>query len=326
MERIAEEVEPVERSGRTSARLAAGRHGAGPGSRGRLSLRRLGGQAHLYMALPAFLLFSLFFLYPLGRSIGLSLTDWNGIGRPVFIGIRNFVAFFTDARALGDVKTTVFFALGSAPLLNLFGLLYALLLGEGFRGRGFARAVVYMPAVISPLIMGFLWYYLLQPYRGLLAGALAAAGMPVAVNWLARPGSALVVLVLVNVWQYVGITMVVYLAGLKSIPPEMYEASRLEGAGGGQTLRFVTLPLLAPAIRVNVVTNIIGSLSVFDVIVSLTDGGPGYATESLSLYILRMVYGSQTGYSTAVALILFAIILVPVVVSLRLMRRAQYEL
>ncbi len=106
----------------------------------------------------------------------------------------------------------------------------------------------------------------------------------------------------------------------------MYEASRIEGAGRLATLRYVTLPLLAPAIRVNVVTNIIGSLSVFDVIVSLTDGGPGYSTESLSIYILRMVYGSQTGYSTAVAMILFAIILVPVVIALRLMRRAQYEL
>jgi raffinose/stachyose/melibiose transport system permease protein len=306
--------------------------GTGPAARGRLSprghlsLRRLAGQWHLRMALPAFLLFALFFLYPLARSIGLSLTDWNGIGKATFVGLRNFGAFFTDARALGDVKTTVLFALGSAPLLNLFGLLYALLLSEGFRGRGFARAVVYLPAVISPLIMGYLWYYLLQPYRGLLAGALAGAGMHATVNWLARPGSALVVLVLVNVWQYVGMTMIVYLAGLKSIPTEMYEASRIEGAGRWATLRYVTLPLLAPAIRVNVVTNIIGSLSVFDVIVSLTDGGPGYATESLSIYILRMVYGSQTGYSTAVAMILFAIILVPVVISLRLMRRAQYEL
>lgn len=294
--------------------------------RGRLPRLRIAGQWHLWMALPAFLLFSMFFLYPLARSIGLSLTDWSGIGRPRFIGLGNFASFFTDPRALGDVKTTVLFAIGSAPLLNLFGLLYALLLSDGFRGRGIARAAVYLPAVISPLIMGYLWYYLLQPYRGLLAAAIAGVGLHSTVNWLARPGSALVVLILVNVWQYVGMTMIVYLAGLKSIPPEMYEASRIEGAGRLATLRYVTLPLLAPAIRVNVVTNIIGSLSVFDVIVSLTDGGPGYATESLSIYILRMVYGSQTGYSTAVAMILFAIILVPVVVALRLMRRAQYEL
>ncbi len=311
MERFTEKVAPL---------------AAGPSRRGRLARRGFGGQWHLFMALPAFLLFSLFFLYPLARSIGLSLTDWNGIGTPVFVGLGNFAAFFNDARALGDVRTTVLFALGSAPLLNLFGLLYALLLSEGFRGRGVARAVVYLPAVISPLIMGYLWYFLLQPYRGLLATVLSGAGARVTLNWLARPGSALVVLVLVNVWQYVGMTMIVYLAGLKSIPPEMYEASRIEGAGRAATLRYVTLPLLAPAIRVNVVTNIIGSLSVFDVIVSLTDGGPGYASESLSYYILRMVYGSQTGYSTAVAMILFIIILVPVVVVLRLMRRAQYEL
>jgi len=316
----------MERHPEEVALRVVGAEGRRPSRAGRHGVLRLRGQLHLLMALPAFLLFAVFFLYPLVRSVGLSLTDWSGLGRARFVGLANFGAFFTDARALGDVKTTVLFALGSAPLLNLFGLLYALLLNDGFRGRGVARAAVYLPAVISPLIMGYLWYYLLQPYRGLLAQALAGAGVHATVNWLAHPGSALAALVLVNVWQYVGMTMIVYLAGLKSIPPEMYEASRIEGAGRWDTLRFVTLPLLAPALRVNIVTNIIGSLSVFDVIVSLTDGGPGYATESLSIYILRMVYGSQTGYSTAVALILFAIILVPVVISLRLMRRAQYDI
>lgn len=280
---------------------------------------------HKYMAVPALLVFAVFFLYPLARSIGLSLTEWNGITRPRFVGLANFAAFFSDPRALNDVKNTVLFAVGSAPLLNIFGLLYALILDRTFTGKGLIRAVVYLPAVISPLIMGYIWYLLIQPQRGLLFQSLNQLGLRVAGNWLDHSGTALAVLVLVNVWQFVGMTMVIFLAGLQTIPQEMYEASKVEGAGYFANLWYVTLPLLAPAIRINVITNIIGSLSVFDIIVSLTDGGPGYSTESLSIYILRMVYGSQTGYSTAVALVLFLIILVPVVVALRIMRRTQYE-
>lgn len=281
--------------------------------------------AHKYMALPALLLFGVFFLYPLVRSIGLSLTDWNGISRARFVGLENFIAFFSDTRALNDVKNTVLFALGSAPLLNIFGLIYALILDRSFVGKGIIRAVIYLPAVISPLIMGYIWYLLIQPERGLLFQSLQQIGLSVAGNWLDRSGTALAVIVLVNVWQFVGMTMVIFLAGLQTIPQEIYEAGEVEGAGYFATLWYVTLPLLAPAIRINVITNIIGSLSVFDIIVSLTGGGPGYSTESLSIYILRMVYGSQTGYSTAVALILFVIILAPVAVALRIMRRTQYE-
>ena len=132
--------------------------------------------------------------------------------------------------------------------------------------------------------------------------------------------TALMVLVLVNVWQFAGMTMIIYLAGLQSISSDVLEAALIDGASRGQRFMRVTLPLLMPSIRINVVTNIIGSLSVFDIIMSLTEGGPGYSTESLSIYIMRMCYGSRTGYSTAVAMILFVIILIPVLISMRLTR------
>ena len=277
------------------------------------------------MALPAFILFCIFFIYPLFQSIGLSLTNWNGFSKPTFIGIRNFIMFFSDSRALNDIKVTVLFALGSAPLLNIFGLVYALLLDKEFKGKSIVRVIVYLPAVISPLIMGYLWYFILQPQRGVLFTVLSRAGWVISGNWLGKSGPALVVLILVNVWQFVGMTMIIYLAGLQTISPEMYETSEIEGAGYWTTLWYVTLPLLLPSIKINVITNIIGSLSVFEIIIALTDGGPGYATESLSIYILRMVHGSFTGYSTAVALILFFIILIPVFISLKVMKRMEFE-
>lgn len=274
-----------------------------------------------FLSLPALLLFLMFFVYPLLKGIGMSLTDWDGMGEARFIGFKNFIDFFSDSRAMGDIRTTLVFAVGSAVLLNLAGLGYALLMNSDFPGKPLARVVIYLPAIISPLIMGYIWYFLLQPGRGFLCHACAQLGLPDLVgNWMGSYSSALATLVLVNVWQFAGMTMIIYLAGLQSIPSELLEAARIDGATVPQQFFHVTLPLLMPAIRINVVTNIIGSLSVFDVIMSLTEGGPGYATESLSIYIMRMCYGSKTGYSTAVAMILFAIILVPVLVALRLTR------
>ena len=290
-------------------------------------LRRAGSRLHLIMAVPALLLFGFFFILPLARGVWLSLTDWNGVSKANFVGLQNFVEFFHDPRALHDVLITVLFALGSAPLLNLFGLAYALVLDHEFRGRDLVRTMVYLPAIISPLIMGYIWYFILQPQRGVLWQIASSINPSFAGgNWLASPRAALVVLILVNVWQYSGMTMVVYLAGLQSIPSEVLEASAIDGASYFQTLCHVVLPILASSsVKINVITNIIGSLSVFDVIMALTEGGPGYGTESLSIYIMRMCYGSFTGYSTAVALVLFLIVLIPVLVSLRFFRSVEFE-
>lgn len=276
---------------------------------------------HTFMAIPAFVLYSVFFLYPLMKGIGMSLTDWDGISNAEFIGFKNFIKFFKDTRAINDIKTTILFALGSAPLLNIVGLGYALLMDSKFKGKGIARTLIYLPAIISPLIMGYIWYLLLQPERGFIYHVLDNIGKGDWFgNWLGSYSSTMLVLILVNVWQYAGMTMVIYLAGLQAIPGELYEAAKMDGASSAKGFRFITLPLLIPSIRINVVTNIIGSLSVFDIVMSLTSGGPGYATETLSIYIMRMCYGSKTGYSTAVALVMFVIILIPVLISMQLTR------
>ena len=274
-----------------------------------------------FLSLPALILFGVFFVYPLLKGIGMSMTNWDGMGEAKFVGLKNFVDFFSDERAMHDIKTTLIFAIGSAVLLNLVGLGYAFLMNSKFRGKSIARVIIYLPAIISPLIMGYIWYFLLQPGRGFLYHAFSQLGLPDPIgNWMSSYPSALAVLVLVNVWQFAGMTMIIYLAGLQSISSDVLEAALIDGASPWQRFAHVTLPLLMPAIRINVVTNIIGSLSVFDVIMSLTEGGPGYSTESLSIYIMRMCYGRRAGYSTAVAMILFLIILIPVLISMRLTR------
>ncbi|MFH2113271.1 MAG: sugar ABC transporter permease [Spirochaetota bacterium] len=278
------------------------------------------------MLIPAVLLFGMFFAYPLLRGIGLSLTDWDGIGTARFVGLDNFIQFFRDKRALRDVSNTVLFALGSAPGLVLVGLALALLIDHPARFSKGARTVIYLPAIVSPLVMGYVWYFLLQPGRGLIARAgHSAFGSSFAFDWLSRGDTALALLVAVNIWQYAGMTMVIFLAGLQAVPQEMYEAARLDGAGAWTCFRMITLPFLIPSMKVNVVTNIIGSLSVFDVVMGLTEGGPGYATETLSIYIMRKCFGSFTGYSTAVAVLLFLIILFPTAVYLRAVRFSEFD-
>ncbi|MCR5279641.1 MAG: sugar ABC transporter permease [Lachnospiraceae bacterium] len=275
-----------------------------------------------FLSLPALCIYFVFFVYPLLKGIGTSLTDWDGMTSPHFVGLANFAAFFRDSRAIHDIKTTLIFALASAVLLNLVGLIYALLMNTDFKGREIARVIIYLPAIISPLIMGYIWYFLLQPGRGYLFYAGKQLGLPDLIgNWMGQFGSTMGVLVFVNVWQFAGMTMIIYLAGLQAIPSELIEAAKIDGADRIQCFSKVTIPMLMPAIRINVITNIIGSLSVFDVIMSLTEGGPGYATESLSIYIMRMCYGNKTGYSTAVAMILFIIILIPVLISMRITRQ-----
>lgn len=281
------------------------------------------GSWHRYMAVPALMLFSIFFLYPLSRGVWTSLTAWDGFSTPKFIGLANYRNFFHDSRALRNIQNTVFFALGSAPLLNIVGLLLALLLNRSFKARAPLRSLLYLPSVISPMIMGSIWYLLLQPKRGLLAILLQRIGYISTSNWMLSGSNAMLVIILVNVWQYSGMTMIIYLAGLQAIPIEHFEAAELEGASRAKIFRFIVLPQLIPALKINVITNIIGSLSVFDAILALTDGGPGYDTESLSIYIMRMSYGNKTGYSTAVAMILFFIILIPVLISLQFFRSKE---
>jgi raffinose/stachyose/melibiose transport system permease protein len=268
-------------------------------------------------ALPALIVFFIFFIYPFLNGFWLSLTKWNGYTDPTFIGLKNFEDIFQDARALSAIKNTVVFALISTPLLNLFGLGYALLL-ENTRSMmvKVTRTLVYVPAIISPLIMGYVWFFIMKS-GGTGQALLSSLGLNALVfDWLAKPSLALALIITVNTWQFAGMTMIIYLSALQAVPQELYEAADVDGASYWQKLIHVKLPSITSAITINILTNIIGSLAIFDVIVALTDGGPGYATESLSIYIMRMSYGGSTGFAVAVAMVMFFITFIPVMTYL----------
>ncbi|WP_232958007.1 carbohydrate ABC transporter permease [Candidatus Izimaplasma bacterium HR1] len=279
------------------------------------------------MIVPAVLLFITFTLLPILFSIGLSLTDWNGYSSPDFIGLQNFIKFFEDERAMGAVENSVFFALLSVPLLNILGLSYAILLDRKFKGVNLVKAIVYIPAVISPLIMGYVWMFVLQDNHGAIYAVFEFIGRGEQyINFLGDPKMAMYIIIIVNAFQFVGLTMTIYAAGLQGIPQDLYESSAVDGATKFQQFKNITFPMLGPSIVINVITNIIGSLAIFDLVVSLTGGGPGYATESISLYIFRQSYGGQSGYAASVSLIMFVLVLVPVLISLRLMKKSRLHL
>lgn len=280
-----------------------------------------------FMALPAILLFLVFFLYPLCREIYYSMTDYNGIAAAKFIGLKNFIDFFHDSRAVQDIWNTLQFGFVSALALNVFGLIYALIFQNDTRFNRIARTVVYIPAVISGLIMGYIWLMILSPQTGSFYQMLSSFHLQnLYKDYLGSMKNAMWVIIAVNVWQFVGAPMIIYLAGLQAIGEDIYEASMIDGANYFQKLFRITIPLLIPSIRINVITNLIYSLAVFDVIVALTNGGPGFATESLSQFIYRNAYGGSTGYATAVAIIMFFIILIPVVISLTIINKKEVEM
>lgn len=280
------------------------------------------------MFLPATILFVLFFVIPLCQGIGVALTDWNGFSEErQFVGLKNFITFFSDPRAIGAIRTTLLFGLVSPLLLNLFGLLLALLVdSKKVKGRVFLRTIIYLPSIISPLIMGYLWTLILSPSTGVLDRAMQQLGINASFGWMGDVKKAIWLIIIVNVWQFVGGPMMIYLAGLQSIPTELYESAKIDGAGGWQKFRNVTWPLLYPSARINIFTNIIGSMAVFDIIMAITAGGPGYATESLSIYIYRQSFNGFAGYATAVAIIMFVLIAIPVAISMRWMKNTEAEM
>lgn len=276
------------------------------------------------MVLPEIILFVVFFAVPFISVIGMSLTNYNGIQSFDFVGLDNFRRLLGDARAMRDLQNTLLFGFVSAALLNVFGLLYALILEKDTRLNRLARTLIYVPSIISGFISGYIWKIILAADTGALYRVLETFGMlNLWTNYLADMDKAIWVVIVVNLIQFVGGTAIIYVAGIQSIDPELYDVARIDGAGYFKTLRYITMPLLTPAIRINVVTNIIGSLAVFDIIMSLTGGGPGYATESLSMFIYRNVYGGKTGYATAVSVVMIVIILIPVVVSMLEMNRRE---
>jgi raffinose/stachyose/melibiose transport system permease protein len=236
-----------------------------------------------------------------------AFTDWTGIGDFSFVGLDNFTALWSDEAARGSLVNTLLLTVAIVLVQNGIGLLLALGVHARIRSRALLRVIFFAPAVVSPVMVAFLWKYVYNPDQNEgLNGLLGAVGLGSwRQDWLGDPDLALWSVAFMVVWQFAGYSMVIFLAGLESVPDNLLEAAMIDGAGRWQRFRHVTWPLLAPAVTVNIMLSTIGGLKLFDQVYAATNGGPGYASETLStvLYKQAFVFGNY-GYSTAIALVL----------------------
>lgn len=298
--------------------------GAAPGRPRRRSAVR---QTALWFLAPAILIYVLVIVYPMVAGIWYAFTNWNGLDPDYkFVGLANFRRLFGDPQATSALKMTFTFAVGLALLQNIVGLVLALALNTRLRLRDPLRVLFFMPVVLTPLIISFLWKYIFAT-QGPLNMVLGAAGLTdLQQSWLGEPIPAVISILIAASWQSVGLAMVIYLAGLQSIPIELVEAARIDGGSYWQVFRFVTLPMLAPALTVTIVNSLITSMKFFDQIYVLTGGGPGYATETLSTLIYKTAFVfAETGYGSAISVVFTFVVGAIVLIALHALRNREVD-
>lgn len=261
--------------------------------------------------IPAICLIMFFVIRPFCETIYISLCKWNGYSpQKVFIGLKNYKDMFSDKRLLKALINTLIYGFGSTLIQNIIGLAAAFFVNSRFKGNNLVRVVIYMPIMISSLIMGYIMYFFLTFDNGVLNDIISIFSME-PVDYLADGRRGILFILLINSWQYAGYCMIIYLSGLQNIPQMYVEAAKIDGAGGFARLRHIILPMLVPAMTNAVVINLIGGLKLFDVIISLTNGGPNYTTNSMMTYLNSQYFLSEkAGYASAIGIATFVIIMV----------------
>jgi raffinose/stachyose/melibiose transport system permease protein len=285
------------------------------------SARRRSAAQPWWFALPAIAVFAVFFLLPNLLNFVYPFTDWSafkgGIG---FVGLSNFETIWQDGSLMRAIRVTVLYAIGVAIFQNAFGLGLALLLERDTRFNRFFRALFFLPVLISALAVGYLFQALLAQDGAVNRILSDLTGSHVDVPWLGSPTWTLLVVTLVHSWKWMGLAMLVYLAGLKSVPGEMLEAAKVDGASRWRTFWSIRFPMLAPAVTFNVTTALIGSMNTFDIVQATTKGGPAAQTEVFNIYMFRIFGQGLYAQASAMSLVLFGIVVllaIPVVIGLR---------
>lgn len=266
-----------------------------------------------------FLLFSVFCTL---AAVWLSLTQWDIVTSPKWIGITNFRELLQDATFWKTLKNTVVYTLGSVPPAIAIGMGLALALNRRIPGQVLFRSVYFLPVVTSMYVVAMVWRWFYNPDFGILNETLWLLGVANPPNWLTSQKWAMIAVIILAVWKQVGYNMVLFLGGLQGIPATVYEAASIDGASGWDTFWHITLPLLTPTAFFVTVISMINSFQVFDAVVALTDGGPADATRTLVMYIYDNAFRYlRMGYGSALAIVLFAIIFVLTLLQWRLQSR-----
>lgn len=291
----------------------------------------------IVLVAPALIVYMIVVIYPLLSSLWGSFFEWNGLKSGRFIGLENFVQLFQNPhlpRVIGAFTHNVVWFLGIMVIQNVGGMLIAYLLYLRKGRMSFFQSAFFLPALLSPLLVGALWRILLAPL-GPLDAALTGLGLTSGpITWLGDNGIALPVLVLVDAWNWLGLPLLVFLAGFNDIPPEIMESARLEGAGSTRALLSIGIPLVMPSVAIIAVLTFINAFNQFDIVYIMEgpEGNPGHATDVLGTLFYQLAFGTQgasglteIGIALALATVLMLFLAAGTVIGLRLLGRRIVE-
>ena len=279
----------------------------------------------LVFILPSLIGFTVFYAVPAIRGLWISFTNWDLLRPAKFVGIENYVKLFQDKEFWNALSVTVYYVLLNIPLQTVLAMIIAVMMYRLTKSM-LIRAVIILPWLMPPVVVGLIWLWLLDPNIGIVNVTLKALGLPM-IAFLGLPQWAMPSIAMINIWEYVGYTALLIFAGLQSIPGAVYEAASIDGASESQTFWKVTVPLLRPVLVFVIVTSVIGSFQIFDTIAITTKGGPVNATKVLNWYIYEQAFSRfNMGYATTISIILFAILIFVSMVQMRIMRAGESDM
>jgi raffinose/stachyose/melibiose transport system permease protein len=286
--------------------------------------RRKHTQYPLWFLLPAIVIYAVLFLLPTISSFWFSLTRWS-LFNVEFIGLDNFILFFNEPSLFRSLTNTLIYAVLTSGAKVVLGMLLGVLLTSQILGRGYLRNVVFFPVLVSTVGVGITFSVLMNPTDGLINEVLGWFGIP-GPAWLTDPNLALISVAIVDIWKGVGLATLIYIAGIAAIPQEYTEAAKVDGAGGIKAFWNITVPLLWPATSTVIILSLIGGLRTFDLIWTMTHGGPGFSSDVLASVVFKQYQAGFWGLSTAGNVVLFVLIAAIVYPVSRLLRRKEAEL
>ncbi len=272
--------------------------------------------------LPNLLGFAIFTLAPMAFALVLSFMTWDGANPIAFAGLKNFTRMLGDETFRISTLNTIYYAVGTVPLTMILSLILAVLLNRELKGRDVFRAIFFFPYVASLVAVAVVWNMIFHPAMGPVNNILHWLGVAEPPRWTASTTWAMPTVIMASIWRGVGYYMIIYLAALQGISPSLYEAAEMDGAGGWQRFRRITIPLLTPATFFVSMMLTINCFKVFDLIAVMTSGGPGRATNVLVYMIYNQAFiNFDYGYSSAIAMILFVLVMVITVLQFRVEKK-----
>ena len=271
---------------------------------------------YLYI-FPNMVLFLVFMIIPIFMSFYYSTVKWNGLGSPQFIGLDNYLYIFKDSVFLRSIFNTFYYTLVTVPLLMVLSLFFAVLLNHKIPLRGFFRSAIYAPAVVSTVVVGTVFIWIFQDQLGLINYIIELLGGE-GINWSNDPRFAMIMVIVAPLWQKTGYNMVIYLAGLQGVPTDLMEAATIDGASTWQKFRYVTLPLLRKTHVFVMITCMINSFRSFDLIYTMTQGGPLNATRTIVMYVYDQAFNKNYyGRAAAAGVVLFVFMVIMTALRIR---------